>query len=451
MAAHKSLSASSAHRWMNCAGSVALVGVEENIGSQPAMLGTAGHKIIEVMGINKETEASKYLKYTILVDETGEGETELHAPDDETPYLVNADGTPRTGWHAFVADEKMIDGVQMFVDEVERVKLTMFEPEEFNERMLDMSWLDDRLGGTADKTLVEPFGWAHLLDYKNGYIVVDVKDNEQLKTYAVGILHEHPDAEGVRVTIVQPNAPHEEGAIRTEEYTRDELKLFEIQMKEAADNTSKPNAPLRAGDWCMWCKAKTRCPEFEAKMAEEARADFSDDPPEALEAAHVDALAEATSGDNEQDETVYLAAMARKAKWVPLFDKWARDLEGEIQNAIMSGKAVPGFKLVTGKSKRKWGEDEATVRRMLNNELGSEFFQTVVEPLLMTDPKLKSPAQVEKIGADKDQRKAVKAAVALCAIKPPGRLTVAEAIDPRPAADPVQGALDDFGDDDPDE
>lgn len=445
MAAHKSLSASAAHRWMNCAGSVALIGVEPSIGSQPAMLGTAGHKIIEVMGVNGETEAQKYKGYIALVDETGEGETELHAPDDPNPYLLDHDGTPRTGWHAFVADDKMIDGVQMFVDEVERVKLTMYEPEVFHERMLDMAWLDDRLGGTADKTLVEAFGWAHLFDYKNGYIVVDVKDNEQLKTYAVGILHEHPDAEGVRVTIVQPNAPHEEGCIRTEEYTRDELKLFEIQMKEAADNTSKPNAPLRAGDWCMWCPAKTRCEAFEAKMAEEAHADFADDPPEALEAAHVDALHEATSGDNEQDETVYLAALTRKAKWVPLFDRWARDLEGEIQNALMSGKEVVGFKLVNGKSKRRWNPDvniDATI-----NEQVPGF------PLddLWAERKMKSPAQVEKLGADKEQRKAMKAAVALCAIKPPGRVTVAEATDPRPVADASASALADFGDDDPDE
>lgn len=428
---------------MNCAGSVALIGVEPSIGSQPAMLGTAGHKIIEVMGINGETEASKYKGYIALVDETGEGETELHAPDDETPYLLNTDGTPRKGWHAFVADDKMIDGVQMFVDEVERVKLTMFEPEEFNERMLDISWLDDRLGGTADKTLVEPFGWAHLLDYKNGYIVVDVKDNEQLKTYAVGILHEHPDAEGVRVTIVQPNAPHEEGCIRTEEYTRDELKLFEIKMKQAADETSKANAPLRAGDWCMWCSAKTRCPEFEAKMAEEAKADFSDDPPDALPPAATVAFEEANG--EEPDEAVYLAALARKVRWVPLFDKWARDLEGEVQNALMSGKIVTGFKLVQGKSKRKWNPDvgvEATITEQVPGFPVAELY---------TEPKLKSPAQVEKLGADKEQRKAMKAAVGMCAIKPPGRVTVAEALDPRPVADPATSALADFGDDDPDE
>jgi hypothetical protein len=419
---------------MNCAGSVALIGDEQGTSSHAAMLGTAAHKIIERMIANGETDAREYFENTILVKIASDDATRIYARGLDIPLL--------TGWSAFVADEKMIDGVQMMIDEVERAKLDLDHPKVYGERYLDMSWLDPRFGGTADVTLAESFGWVHLLDYKNGYITVEVRDNEQMKSYAVGLLHEHPDADGVRITIVQPNAPHIEGAIREVSYTRDEIAIFEIQMVEAAQATDAPNAPRRAGDWCTFCPAKTRCPEFEGVIAQSAAEDFGFS---AAEGPLPETMAVAFSGVMKIDDTA-LQALSEKYHLVPLVDKWAREIEGAVQNALMNGNAVPGCKLVEGKSKRKWGEDEATIKRMLSNGLGSEEFETKVEPFLMTEPKVKSPAQVEKIG-DKDMRKELKKLVAELAIKPPGRLTVADEVDPRPAASAADGALADFGDD----
>jgi RecB family exonuclease len=419
---------------MNCAGSVALIGDEQGTSSHAAMLGTAAHKIVERMIERGETDARRYFEYTVLVK---------IASDDETKIFPSGADIPLdAGWSAYVVDEKMIDGVQMMIDEVERAKLELDHPKVHGERSLDMTWLDPRFGGTADVTLVEAFGWVHLLDYKNGYMVVEVKNNEQMKSYAVGLLHEHPDAEGIRVTIVQPNAPHEEGAIRSESYTRDEIKLFEIQMKEAALATDAPNAPRRAGKWCTFCPAKTRCPEFEGRIAASAAEDFGFAPGDG---PMPETMAVAFSGAMKIDDTA-LEALSDKGHLVPLVDKWCREIEGAIQNALMNGNAVPGFKLVTGKANRKWGDDEATIKRQLSNGLGSDEFKTKVEPFLMTEPKLKSPAQVEKIG-DKDTRKELKKLVSEIAIKPLGRLTVADENDPRAAVSPADAALADFGGD----
>ncbi len=442
MAQHAKLSPSAAHRWMNCPGSVALIGDESSVAGPAAMLGTAAHRVIEVMGENKETDASKYLGFTAFVHIAGQQETRLAKIKKPQPM---------DGWWTCTVDQKMVDGVQMFIDEVERLKGEMYAPEEINERFLDMTWLDDRLGGTADKTLVEPFGWAHLLDYKNGYGVVEVTDNDQFKNYAVGILHEHPDAEGVRCSVVQPNAPHAEGAIRTEEYTRDELKLYEIQLKEAADATSKPNAKRRAGDWCMFCPAKLRCPEFENRMYEEAGADFRDEPPtrtEFLDRGNGDVGEQEVPvelevpKENDGNTEAYLADLGRKAKWIPLVDKWAREIEGAIQIELMNGRAVPGQKLVQGRSNRKWlPEASGALEQRVNKEIPG--FPLVN---LWTEPELKSPAQVEKLG-DKETKKALKAIVAELAAAPPGKLTVADEHDPRPAVSPEDMALADFAGD----
>ena len=242
MAKHSRLSPSSASRWMRCPGSIRLIGDETSTAGMPAMMGTAAHKVIEHMLKNGETNAEKYLGYIILVHGPGAEETQIFSSDD--PLAMS----PREGWFAFVCNDAMVYGVQTMIDEVERVRADMMEPELYTERFLDMTWLDSRLGGTADVTLVDLMDdYIHLFDYKNGRVVVEVVDNEQMKNYAVGLLHEHPDALGVVVHLVQPNASHEDGIIRTASYTRVELRAFEDELKKAADATSDPNAPLRAG------------------------------------------------------------------------------------------------------------------------------------------------------------------------------------------------------------
>jgi hypothetical protein len=416
MAGHAKLSPSAAKRWMNCPGSVALIGDESSTTNQAAMMGTAAHKIIEEMVIKGETDVSEYAGAAVLVKADGDEESEIY----RTGTAALEPENPRPGWFMFMVDEKMVEGCQQTIDEVERLRLEMYEPEVFSERFLDMTWLDSRLGGTADITLVEPFGWAHLVDHKNGYILVDHEDNDQLKQYAVGVAHEHPDCEGVRVTISQPNAPHVEGTIRTAEYTLDELKLYEIRMKEAADATSVPNAPLRAGDWCTFCPAKTRCKEFDSMLLEEATADFADDePPMQLPLP------------NSTEE------LAHKAKWLGVIEGWVGQIKGDIQRELENGNSVEGWKLVRGGAKRKL-LNPAETQRVFVEELG------VPDEDLWVEPKMKTPAQLEKLGVGKEQRKLVKAKIRELAFMPEGKLTIAPTSDPREAASSLEDAQNEF-------
>lgn len=434
MAFHARLSPSAAHRWMNCAGSVALIGDESSTAGIEAMRGTAAHKIIEHMLQSNEHDASAYHNFMVLVHEPGKEETLIVAPGEPV--------TPADGWFMFVVDDKMVNGVQMMIDEHDRIVADeCFDPVVYTERFLDMTWLDSRLGGTADDTIAD-IDWIHLLDYKNGRIVVEVKGNEQMKNYAVGLLHEHPDARGVTVHLVQPNAAHEDGYIRTESYTADELKLFEIRMKEAADATAVPNAPRRAGDWCTYCPAKGRCPEFDEAVKEEAGLDFASDPIETP--PQIPALADFTTSDFVEDETAaltaYRAELARRAKWIPVLDQWARDLSQAIYNELMGGYDVPGKKLVHGKSNRAYVNDEATTAA----ELVEAGFP---EDQLFLPPKMKSPAQVEKLRPGGMKAKQVKEIIAGLVFKPPGRISVADASDPRPSVDPTAAAAADFATD----
>jgi hypothetical protein len=363
------------------------------------------------MIIADDHDAREYAGATFLVKAAGDEETEYYPPGEPA---LDPD-KPREGWFMFVADEKMVSGVQQTIDEVDRIREEMHNPEVFSEVYLDGSWLDSRLGGTID---------VRLVDHKNGYIIVEVKDNDQLKQYAVLVMHEHPDVEEVEVTISQPNAPHEDGLIRSETYTVDELKLYEIRMKEAADATSKPNALRRAGDWCLWCPAKTRCPEFDAMMLEEAQADFADDEPPAMLP-----LPKST------------AELAHKMEWVPVIEAWINNIKADIQRELENGNEVAGWKLVRGRAKRRWFDTGAVQLKMVS-EIGLNDAE------IWVSPKLKSPAQMEKLGIGKEERKAVKAAVKELAFMPSGALTIAPLTDPREAASALDEAVNEFADDD---
>lgn len=443
MALHAKLSPSAAHRWMNCAGSVNLIGDESSSAGPAAWLGTAAHKVVEVMLQNGETDASEYLGRIILVHTPGIEDTVILKPGEAIPPDNLA-----AGWQMFICDDTMVNGVQMMIDEVERVKADLFDPVLYTERYLDGSWLDPRLGGTADATLVEAASWIHLFDYKNGRIVVEVKNNEQMKNYGVFLLREHPDALGVVVHLVQPNAVHEDGCIREERYLADELKLFEIQLKAAAEATTPANAPRRAGDWCTYCPGKDRCPEFAALAYEEAGADFASDPPDDFVLPTPMLISEAAAATTPaldepevyEDEDSYHAALARKARWIPLFDQWARDLRGKILAELMNQKSVGDWKLVRGKSNRVFPDEVAAQAHFNENGIGDEH--------LFEPAKLKSPAKIEKLGRIVGIKPAVlKTIVAEVAHKPEGKVSIASGSDPREALDPVTVAAQDFAGD----
>ena len=432
MGHHARLSPSSASRWMNCPGSIRLIGDTPSTAGPAAMMGTAAHKVIEFMLQNGKTDASEFQGYIVQVHGPGTEESLIFAPGD--PLALSE----KPGWFAFPVNDQMVNGVQTMIDEVERVRGDMMEPTLYTERFLDMSWLDDRLGGTADVTLVDVFDdYIHLFDYKNGRVIVEVVDNEQMGNYAVGLLHEHPDKAGVVVHLVQPNASHEDGVVREATYTALELRAFEEKLKEAADATSKPNAPLRAGEWCVYCPAKESCKAFAALALEEAGADFANEPDDLLPVPELTTeWTERPEHYLEGDE--YRAALARKARWIPMLDQWAREIHRRIQIELCNRNKVGDWKLVRGRATRVYSPDEVTAQDVLNNKWG------IPDDYLFEAPKMKSPAQLEKTKVPGKDKKLMQTIVASIARKPEGKLAIAPGSDARPAVDPVSVAAADF-------
>lgn len=446
MAHHARLSASGSKQWMNCPGSVAAEARNPNPrgSSIYAMEGTAAHLLCELYA-GESIHPQEFLGETIYIW-------------NDDAYLEGNLSQAKTEWDKiwgetkitaeFLVDQDMIDAVEYFVAAVEtaRAKLDPLGREEHSEKWLDLTWLHPLLGGTGDYIGVEAFGWAELVDYKHGQgILVEVRDNTQLKLYGVGVLNMFPDCEGVRMTIVQPRKEHEDGPIRSIEYTREELMDFAAEVKLAAEATQEKNATLCAGDWCTFCDAKAfvdengefyECPALINAMQEEAQMDFAGEPPE------VGGIPIPTTN----------RGLARASRWLGVFDNYVKAVEGAVQRELLAGRPVEGYKLVRKKANRAFGAymeelDELTdaednhwaamteddVIAIVESELGFEYVAKCYQP-----SKLKSPAQLEKID------KAFKKLVGEMAYKPEGGLTVTNEADPRPAVEVASDFPDDL-------
>lgn len=255
---HSKFSPSSAFRWLYCTGSVAL----EDQGptppaSLPALTGTAAHDIAAKC-LQNNTPASKYLGQCVGVE------------DDEFHEV-----------HDIEVTERMVEGVQLYLDMVETYRTQFNIPYDviIEETMQHPTEID--LGGTADLILAYPGDHLHVMDYKNGRgVVVEVEDNPQLMIYALLALYMYPDIEDVVFSIIQPNARHADGPIRTTNFTKDYLKNWECEvLLPTIDDIRMDRTKLDPGERCFFCKAKAFCPaviERYEKMVETLPAKVED-------------------------------------------------------------------------------------------------------------------------------------------------------------------------------
>lgn len=232
---HALLSASSAHRWLNCPGSARLAEQFPNQTSPYAEAGRVAHAIAELKARKYFLEPMSARTYNAQLKKLRDSPHFDKSMDENTDtYLEVLKETALFFEKApFVALETRVD----FSDSV---------PEGF---------------GTADCIMIGS-GTIVIVDYKNGAgVPVEAEDNPQMKLYALGALQVYAPIYGDTIQravlkIVQPNA----GGTKTWETTVQALKLW-------AFNTVKPIARIAydgkggfsAGGWCGFCPAKAQC------------------------------------------------------------------------------------------------------------------------------------------------------------------------------------------------
>lgn len=421
MTAHAILGASSAKRWMNCPGSIALGEQFPDPGSSIfAEHGSAAHALCEFCLENDE-KPQDWKGHWI------NKAAELFKPGDDS----------KTD-DAYIIDSEMIDGVQIYLDvvyaQMEELQALGEDPKLQIEKSFRLDFIRNDMFGTNDASVFAPQVILHVNDFKYGAgIPVEVKENEQLMYYALGAIHEacwdkkakvyDPELlpTEVELVIIQPRAIHKDGPVRRwRTSTKNIIETFAAVLKEAADATTIPNAELRAGSWCQFCRAKAGCPEIRDSISRALETDFDEmDDDDDLEA-----LAKSKAEDVFADPDKLAQAM----KILPLLDMYAKAISGRVQAELQAGHKVPGFKLVRKKSNRKWS-DVAEAEAELN---------LVYEENEIYKPRaLQSFTQIEKLPGGKD-------IVKNHTFKPEGGITVTHDADPREAI--ITGVGDDFDD-----
>jgi hypothetical protein len=116
--------------------------------------------------------------------------------------------------------------------------------------------------GTADIILYHPFGALHVMDYKNGRSPVEAVENTQALYYAHGAADRYGwDFKEILITIIQPNATHRDGPIRTWRTTPKRLEKAGKRFIDGVKASKKKDAPLVVNQkWCWFCNARPTCP-----------------------------------------------------------------------------------------------------------------------------------------------------------------------------------------------
>lgn len=299
---HAILSASSSERWLHCPPSARLCESYADKGSDYAAEGTDAHELCEyklrkALGLEAEDPTENLTWFNAEMDDCA------------------------NGYAAYV------------LEQVEAAKQVCADPVVFIEQRVDFSrWVEDGFG-TADALIIAD-GTLKICDYKHGLgVLVRAEENPQLMCYALGALELFDkiyDIDTVSMTIYQPR--------------RDNVSTYELSKEDLyhwADEVLKPTAELAfagdgnflCGEWCGFCKAKNDC---------RARAEAN------LELARYEFKLPPLLTDEDIEEI-----LAKVDELVA----WASDIKEYAMQQAISGKEWSGWKLVEGRSNRKYVND----------------------------------------------------------------------------------------------
>jgi len=384
---HALLSASGAGRWLECTPSARLEEQFQKTSSFYADEGTAAHDLAELAArhwlgeIPEKTYENKLAKF--VKNEYYNAEM-LECAIDYGKYISETVEATRQ------------DCADAFVElEVTGLDFSEWAPEGF---------------GTGDCIIVAD-DLLEIIDFKYGKGVrVDATNNAQMRLYALGAVKRYGDLydiKRVRVSIIQPRITT---APSTEELTLAELIDW-------AENYVKPRAALAyagegefnpSDETCKFCRAKAEC-----RARAEKNLKLFDDAPDLLLVT-----------PDEAGEILEKAADIRA---------WLTDLEGMVMTALFGNAAVKGWKLVEGRSNRKYVDDLQVAEAMKS---------AGYEEAALYERKLLGITAMESAFGKKTVSEVLKDLI----YKPPGKPTLAPESDKRPAFTPESMVLDAFDD-----
>ncbi|MGN0978286.1 MAG: DUF2800 domain-containing protein [Faecousia sp.] len=301
---HAILSASSSERWLNCPPSARLCEAYEDKGSDYAAEGTDAHTLCEfrlkqALGIPAEDPIENLSWYNEEMEECA------------------------AGYAAYV------------VELLETAKQTCSDPVVMIEQRVDFSrWVQEGFG-TADCILIAD-GVLNIVDYKHGKgVEVSAEGNTQLSLYSLGALEIFDGIYDIDRVCVHIFQPRKSNVVCSMMEKTDLYEWADTELTQKAQLAYEGQGDFSCGEWCRFCKAKAECRErAEANLA---LAQYEFQSPALL--------------DDEE-----IADILGK---VDALTAWASDVKEYALQQAVSGKEWAGWKLVEGRSNRKYTSEAA--------------------------------------------------------------------------------------------
>ena len=382
--AHALLSPSGASRWLACTPSARLEQSFPDRAGEAAQEGTLAHALAELL-----------LKHKLGLVIKKTYSRELQTIMNDKLY-----------------SEEMLEFIEGYTDYViEQFELAKMQTKDamiFLETRLDMTdYVPDGFG-TGDVCIVAD-KILDFIDLKYGKgVPVSAIENKQMMLYALGALKEYShlyDIEIVRMTIHQPRLD----SISTWEISVNELiEWAETELKPKATLAFEGKGEFNPGKACQFCKAKAVCRANAEYQLYLAKMEFK--VPELL---------------TPEEVADILKRKQQFMSWLTSISDYA------LIEAVHNGAEWPGFKLVEGRSNRKY-VDEAKVAETLKN---AGFDDDVI----YTKKLLGITAMEKEIG-----KKPFAIHLTELVTKPKGSPTLVDAADKRPVFEKDNTAMDDF-------
>ncbi|MDD2267933.1 MAG: DUF2800 domain-containing protein [Eubacteriales bacterium] len=372
MGRHAVLSASSSHRWTNCTPSARLELEFDDNESSAAAEGTAAHALAE----HKLRRALK-----------------IRSKKPISPFDCDE------------MDEYTDAYVDFVLEQLELAKQSCSDPLVLIEQHLDFSKYVPDGFGTGDCILIS-VKILHIIDLKYGMgILVNAEHNSQMMLYSLGTLEIYDslyDINEVSMTVFQPRRDN----VSTWTIPVDELRDWaENELKPKAELAFKGEGEYCPGEWCTFCRAAVKCRARAEEKLKLAQSEFRL-PPLLSDAEIEDVLGKLND-----------------------ITKWANDLLAYATDAAVNhGKEWSGYKVVAGRSVRKFKDEDAVAEAAKANGYKDIYRQSLIT--LTEFEKLMGKAKFNKVLGD-------------LVYKPPGKPTLVPVSDKRPAIN-VSNATNDF-------
>lgn len=369
---HAVLSPSSASRWLSCTPSARLEMQYPDKAGDYAKEGTLAHEFGELRLKRYSGEIDNLEEWTERTSELVKDS--LYSESLEEYAGSYADFV----WEKYQLAQKTTSDAVLRIEE--KIDLTAYVPEGF---------------GTGDAVILAD-GTMEIIDLKYGKgVQVSAVENKQMMLYALGAL----DMFGfmyaihtVRMTIYQPRLDN----VSEWEMPVEELLMWGMnELAPRAKMAFAGEGSFIPGKHCQFCRAKAQCRALAEKNMEIAQHEFDD----------VSLLSD--------------AEISKVLEQMDIFRNWMSAVEEYALQAALNGKAFPGFKLVEGRSNRKYIDEKKVADRLIENGYKSDL---IYEPA-----KLKTITAMEKLVT----KKAFTAILGDLIIKPQGKPTLVPVSDKR--------------------